>query len=80
MEEAQTNEIQAIVKKVFEAVRYSDPMSSEALMDTESRITLQFNSLKTAVNASDHKAAAETADEIVRLITKRNSQCKLLKR
>ena len=80
MEEAQTNEIKAIVKKVFEAVRYSDPMSSEALMDTESRITLQFNSLKTAVNASDHKAAAETADEIVRLITKRNSQCKLLKR
>ena len=40
---AATPEAKDACKKVFEAVRYSDPMSNDALAGVESQITLKFN-------------------------------------
>ena len=72
-----TEEARSACKKVYEAARYSDPMSSEALSDIESQIALKFAAfsdlIKTGQNAED------IADALVFLIDDRNKICKRLK-
>ncbi len=69
---------QALAKKVYEAVRYSDPMSADALAPTEAQITLKFNAFAEALLAD--AAEAETlANELIILINDRNTRCKILK-
>lgn len=79
MARAKSDEIKADTKKVYEAVRYSDPMSNEALASVESQITLRFAALSDAVAADDAAAVKAAADELVILIGDRNKKCKLLK-
>lgn len=76
---AATDEIKAECKKVYEAVRYSDPMSNDALSATESQITLKFAELAEAVNASDVEAVKKAAREVMILVDDRNKKCRLLK-
>lgn len=76
---ATTDEIKAECKKVYEAVRYSDPMSNEALSGVESQITIRFASLADAVKNGDAAAVADTAKEITILLNDRSSKCVLLK-
>ena len=76
---AMTDEIKAECKKVYEAVRYSDPMSNDALAATESQITLKFSTLADAVNANDIDAVKASAREVIILVDDRNKKCKLLK-
>ncbi len=66
-------------KKVYEAVRYSDPMSSEALSVAEAGITAKFDELTAAVTAADDAKISEIADEVVLLVKERNNKCKVLK-
>lgn len=66
-------------KKVFEAVRYSDPMSSKELSDVERRIQEEFNILTDAVSADDLDCTESAAKELLTLIAERNSKCKALK-
>jgi hypothetical protein len=73
-----TPEAKAACKKVYEAVRYSDPMSNDALSGVESQITLKFDELLNAVNDGAENIGA-LADELVVLIGDRNKKCKLLK-
>ncbi len=75
---ATTPEAKEACKKVYEAVRYSDPMSNDALTGVESQITLKFNEFATAVT-SNADIISTIADEIVVLIADRNKKCKLLK-
>jgi hypothetical protein len=72
MAKAKTEEEKALAKKVYEAVRYSDPMSHEGLADVETRIGLAFNAFAAAINT-------ETADEVLNALQERNSKCKILK-
>ena len=65
-------------KKVYEAVRFSDPMSNDALSSVESEITIKFAKLSEGVNA-DAENVAELASELLILIGDRNKKCKLLK-
>lgn len=76
---AQTPEIKAECKKVYEAVCYSDPMSHEALASSESQITLKFGELQTAVNDNNFDEVKKSANELVILIDDRNKKCKFLK-
>ncbi len=76
---AQGEEIKAACKKVYEAIRYSDPMSSDALSAAESQITLKFAALSDAVAAGDVTAVQTAAREVVILVEDRNRKCKLLK-
>ncbi len=76
---AGSDEIKAECKKVYEAVRCSDPMSDEALAATESQITLKFAELTSAVNGNDLEAVKRTAQEVVILVDDRNKKCRLLK-
>lgn len=77
--QAPSSEIRAEVLKVYEAVRYSDPMSNEALTASESQITVKFNQLSDAVVAGDSDGVKVLANEMLILIKDRNNKCKLLK-
>lgn len=76
---AQTEEVKAECKKVYEAIRYSDPMSHDALASAESQITLKFAELAAAVNENNLEAVTKLAKEVVILVEDRAKKCKLLK-
>lgn len=76
---AKSDAVKAECKKVYEAIRYSDPMSNEGLASIEYTITGKFSDLSTAVAEDDEQAVAEKAREIVILIGDRNKKCRLLK-
>lgn len=65
--------------RVYESIRYSDPMSTNKLADVESQIQNEFYALSDAVKNDDIDLVKNSADRIVTLIQERNSKCKLLK-
>lgn len=76
---AKSDETKVIAKKIYEAVRYSDPMSSEALSSVENQIIAIFNEFSNAV-ISDNKLIAESlGNELIILVNDRNKKCKMLK-
>lgn len=79
MSRAKSDDIRAECKKVYEAVRYSDPMSSEALASIESEIMVKFTKLSQAVTADDFERTSSFTDEMIILLRDRNKKCKLLK-
>lgn len=76
---AKSKLVKAECKKVYDAVRYSDPMSNEALSVIEAKITVKVEEFASAVGADDAERAKEIADEIVILVGDRNKKCKVLK-
>lgn len=76
---AKSDETKAIAKKVYEAIRYSDPMSNEALSSVESQITIKFNEFSNAVLEDNKPTAEAIGNELVILVDERNKKCKLLK-
>ena len=72
MSREKSPENKAICKKVYEALRYSDPMSCDALSEIEGKIEAQFTVFSSSVSAN-------AAEELLLLITERNRKCKLLK-
>ena len=71
--------VKATCKKVYEAVRYSDPMSNGALAFIESEIAVRFSKFSEAVAAGDTVAVDRIAEELIILVNDRNKKCKLLK-
>ena len=72
---AQTEEIKSECKKVYESVRYSDPMSHEMLASAETQITIKFSDLSSAVNENNFEAVKALAREVVILVDERNKKC-----
>ena len=79
MAQAKSDGVKAECRKVYEAIRYSDPMSNEALASVECQITVKFADLSDAVKADDVAKVAELANEVVILIGDRNKKAKVLK-
>lgn len=79
MNTAKTAELKDLAKKVYEAVRYSDPMSDAALVEIEEKMKNGFADLENAVEAGDAELASSVADELLSLVDLRNKKCKLLK-
>lgn len=79
MNRAEGDAVRAACKKVYEALRYSDPMSNDALSVAEAKITVKLDELATAVQAADEEKVREIADEVVLLIVERNTKCRMLK-
>jgi hypothetical protein len=79
MASAKSDVVKAGCRKVYEAIRYSDPMSNDALVSVESQIAIKFAEFSEAVKTDDAEKAAEIANEVVILIGNRNNKCKLLK-
>ncbi len=76
---ASSESMKAECKKVYEALRYSDVMSCEALADIEKEITVTFSEFSDAVKADCYERATELTKELLILINDRNTKCKLLK-
>lgn len=74
-----TQELKDALKEVYEAVRYSDPMSDDALAGVESQITLKASELTESVESADINAVRKIAGEMLILLNDRNKKCKLLK-
>ena len=79
MAQAKSEDIKAECRKVYEVIRYSDPMSNDALASVESQITVKFAELSDAVKEDNAEKVAEIANEVIILIGDRNKKCKLLK-
>lgn len=76
---AKSDAVKAECKKVFESVRYSDPMSNDALSVIEAKITVKVDEFSSAVGADDAEKVKKIADEIIMLVADRNKKCKALK-
>lgn len=79
MARAKSDEMKAETKKVYEAIRYSNPMSNDALASIENQIQNEFNAFADAVKNNDIDLAKFSSNELVILINDRNKKCKLLK-
>ncbi len=75
---AVTDEAKAAAEKVYDTVRYSDPMSAPELAETEAQITTHFQAFSDAVIRGDENCA-QIADELIALLSDRNNKCKVLK-
>ena len=62
--------------KVYEALRYSDPVSSPELKDIEEKINTYYNNFKKDVQKNTR---TDGLQELLSLISERNEQCKKLK-
>lgn len=67
------------VNRVYEAIRYSDPMSNDSLASIENQIQNAFNAFAEAVKNNDIDLVKSIADELLGLIETRNNKCKALK-
>lgn len=76
---AEGEELEAIAHKVYEAIRYSDPMSDDALASVEDKITVKFNELSEAFDNKDVALAESCSKQLLIYITERNSKCRVLK-
>ena len=74
---AAAEELRATAKKVYEAIRYSDPVSASTQMDAD--IQRQFTAFRDAVTAADAELAAALSQTLLELLDRRNQICKLSK-
>ncbi len=74
---AKTDESKADCKKVYEALRYSDPMSSDSLSDIEAEISHSFEAFSAKIKAGE--ASSDLAVELINLIGDRNRKCRVMK-
>ncbi len=65
--------------KIYEAFRYSDPMSIAALAEIETRISEKFAEFSVAVSTNNEESIAASAAELQMLIDQRNARCKIMK-
>lgn len=62
-----------------EAVRYSDPMSSDALFELEKDIALTVSECDRAITQNEYDLASELCDKAMLLLSERNKKTKALK-
>ena len=74
-----STELKTEAKKVYEAIRYSDPMSNEALAEVEGQIQSEFTHFAQAINSEDLELAKSVGEGLLNLIDSRNKKCKVLK-
>lgn len=77
---ASDKELRAILEKLADTAKYSDPVSNDMLSETEGRIHQYLAALEDAVIANDIEGAKEIASNTIILFEDRNALCKLYKR
>lgn len=77
---ANSDETKALAKKVYEAIRYSDPMSVSELVEFEERIEREFSAFADSIKNNDIELATASADELINLLNDRNKKIELMKK
>ena len=72
-------DLQKELTSLYEAIRYSDPVSTSAVADVDSRIRGEMDVLKAAVTLNDAGKIRESVQKLSLLIAERNQKCKLSK-
>ena len=73
---ADDTQIKSDCKKVYEALRYSDPMSNSALVEINNRLSDKMHQFSESVKVNDVDNTNVLADELLRIINERNIKCK----
>ena len=73
-------ECRETAKRVYEALRYSDPVSAPGTEEAEDRIATQFYAFRDSALEGDHELAPRLADALFGLIEDRNRLCKQKKK
>jgi FlaA1/EpsC-like NDP-sugar epimerase len=76
---AKTEEAKNLCKKVYDAIRYSDPMSNNELSSIESQIKTKFDEFLNAVIENNSPLIESLTYELIILINNRNKKCKISK-
>lgn len=76
---AKTDEARIITNKVYDAIRYSDPISSSFLDEINSQIQDEFELFANAIYDGDDELASSIGEEIINLIESRNKTCRTIK-
>ena len=79
MTAAQTPELKTEAKKVYEAIRYSDPMSSMELSEIEEKIATEFTEFEKYIAKNSETDACVSAEKLLVLLARRASLCKMQK-
>lgn len=66
-------------QKVYDALRYSDPMSADGLAQIEAQIAEKTAAFTAAINTNNDTDTNSLGQQLLGLISQRNTQCKLLK-
>lgn len=77
---ATDNELRAVLEKLADTARYSDPVSNDNLVETENRIQQNILALEDAVISNNIQCAKEIATNTIVLFEDRNALCKLYKK
>lgn len=72
-------ELKALTNKVYEAIRYSDPVSGVELNEIESTIKSTFDDFAQAVAENDLEKATSLCNTILSQVAERNTICKASK-
>lgn len=73
-------ELKDKVYELKEIIDYSDPVSSEDLLEIEDKIDMKYSSLKNNYTDKDYEAVLKNIDELVIMMQERNKLCKLYKK
>lgn len=83
---AQSDEVAAQCRRVYEAIRYSDPMTPKRNVAIESgiasieyEITAELRAFADAIALNDADLSTEIANKLIALVSDRNQKIKLLK-
>ena len=79
MAKTEDEQMRNIIKSVFDAIRYSDPMSDAALFSVEGQIADSFKDFAIAVETNNTDAVQTLSKTLLSLISERNAKCKILK-
>lgn len=79
VEKCSDAETKAACQKLSEDIRFSDPMSSEALFELEKDIALAVSNCGDAITAGDFETAKMYCGKASMLLIERNKKCKVLK-
>ena len=77
--EAKENEIKSLTQEIYEAIRYSDPISSGELLELENDIKATFDSFANAVRTNNIEQAKNLSEKVLNAVNTRNKMCKVLK-
>lgn len=76
---ANDDKMKECAKRVYEAFRYSDPVSNQALYKINERISCQFAEFEAAFEREDYDICDAAGSELMNMIDERNRKCKFLK-
>ena len=76
---AKSETIKAECKKVYEAIRFSDPVSQDSISQIEEQLSEQFAKLSKAIDDDRTDLVLAVTADFLALLSERNKKCKLLK-